>query len=138
MNFIYTSHTACRYCVICTTLMNVNMLIVVRGIEGDQYVLNIQVPAYILSVYITFCFIKYIQSYIWFTHTHTHTHMHKHTCTQPHTSKTVINSQDVRYHWQKKEEKYRKLHALEICLTSVLKQTTRLYSLTIIGMYLLN
>ena len=68
----------------------------------------------------------------------THTHMHIHTRTQPHMSTTVINRQDVRCHWQKKEEKYRKLHALEICLTSVLKQTTRLYTLTIIGMYMLN
>lgn len=70
--FFYTSLTACRFCVICTTLKNVNMLGVVCKIEGDQYVLNIQVPAYILSLYITFYFIKYVQSYIWFTHTRAH------------------------------------------------------------------
>jgi len=37
-------------------------------------------------------------------------------------STAVINSKDLGYQWQKKEEKYRKLHVLEICLTSVLKQ----------------
>jgi len=77
--------------------MNVNMLSVVREIAGDQYVLNIQVPAYMLSLYITFYFIKYVQSYILFTHTHTRARA----CT----STTVINSQDVRYHWQKKRIK---------------------------------
>lgn len=125
--FFYTSCTACRYCVICTTIMNVNMLSDVRKIAGDQYVLNIQVPTYILSLYITFYFIKYVKSYILFTHTHTHT------CT----STTVIKSQDVRYHWQKIRRKIQ-IVACAIKLTSVLKQATRLYSLTIIDMYLLN
>lgn len=45
--------------------MNVNMLNVVCEIEGDQYVLKIQEHAYILSLYITLYFIKYIQSYIY-------------------------------------------------------------------------
>jgi len=56
--------------------MNVNMLSVVREIAGDQYVLNIQVPAYMLSLYITFYFIKYVQSYILFTHAHARVCMH--------------------------------------------------------------
>jgi len=72
--------------------MTVNMLSVVCEIEGDQYVLNIQVPTYILCLYVTFCFIKYIQSYIWCTHT----------CTCMSTA--VINNQDVRYQWRKKKK----------------------------------
>ena len=45
--------------------MNVNMLIIVCEIEGDQYVLKIWEHAYILSLYITLYFIKYIQLYIY-------------------------------------------------------------------------
>jgi hypothetical protein len=52
--------------------MNVDILSIVHEIEGDQYVLNIEVPAHILSLYITFYFIKYIQSYIWFTRAREH------------------------------------------------------------------
>lgn len=72
------------------------MLSVVREIEGAQCVLNIQVPAYILSVYITFHFIKYNLTF----GLHTHTCARACTCT----STAVINSQDVRYHWQKKKK----------------------------------
>jgi len=56
------------------------MLSVVCEIEGDQCVLNIQVPAYSLCLYITFNFIKYMQSYIWCTHTHIHVHMRSCMC----------------------------------------------------------
>lgn len=59
-------------------------------------------------------------------YTHSHTHIQTRARAYVHAcrcmSTAVINSKDLGYQWQKKEEKYRKLHVLEICLTSVLKQ----------------
>lgn len=68
----------------------------------------------------------------------THTHIHMRACMCALVCQQQSLTAKSKIPLAEKEEKYRKLHALEIHLTSVLKQTTRLYSVTIIGMYLLN